>query len=526
MSQDDYVIENASGAAVRADLNNALAAIVSQNSGATAPTTTFAYQWWADTTTGLLKIRNAANSAWITIGTLAAANLGLLSLAGGALTGALNEAQGADIASAATTDIGAATGNFVNITGAVTITALGTIQAGTRRVVKFAGALTLTYNATSLILPTAANITTAAGDVAAFISLGSGNWICTGYLRADGSIPAAAIHGLAAKTTLVSADEFMVWDSAASALKKVTLTNMSASFNSSVTQQDKSGAYTLVAGDKGTLVNFTGSTGVTFAFTAAATLGSGWWGYIKNGGTAAAVVTLDPNASETIDGSLTLALNPGDVRLVMCNGTLFTTIAVTKNTQSGLLLSTQYITSSQTVNAVAGAANYDVIAIGAGGGSSNLSTGTASGGGGSGGYCRKLISAATWGASQVITIGAAGGPGSAGGNTTVGSILTANGGASGTNGAAGAGGTASGGDENVAGQYGSISFITSSTAMSGQGGSTPLGLGGAAQAVSTGGTSATLAARNGTGYGAGAGGSIGSTGASGTAGLVIIRAYS
>ena len=89
MAQHDYIISNQSGAAFRSDLNNGLAAIVSQNSGAAQPSTTYAYQWWADTTTGLLKIRNAANSAWITVGTLADANLGLLSLAGGTLTGAL-----------------------------------------------------------------------------------------------------------------------------------------------------------------------------------------------------------------------------------------------------------------------------------------------------------------------------------------------------------------------------------------------------------------------------------------------------
>jgi hypothetical protein len=47
------------------------------NSGAAQPSTTYAYQWWPDTTTGLLKLRNAANNAWITIGTLADANLGL-----------------------------------------------------------------------------------------------------------------------------------------------------------------------------------------------------------------------------------------------------------------------------------------------------------------------------------------------------------------------------------------------------------------------------------------------------------------
>ena len=89
MAQHDYILANQSGAAFRSDLNNGLAAIVSQNSGAAQPSTTYAYQWWADTATGLLKLRNAANNAWITIGTLADANLGLLSLAGGTLTGAL-----------------------------------------------------------------------------------------------------------------------------------------------------------------------------------------------------------------------------------------------------------------------------------------------------------------------------------------------------------------------------------------------------------------------------------------------------
>lgn len=87
MAQHDYVIANGTGAAVRSDLNNALAAIVSNNSGATEPTTTYAYQWWPDTTTGTLKLRNAANSAWITVGTLASTNLGLASLAGATFTG-------------------------------------------------------------------------------------------------------------------------------------------------------------------------------------------------------------------------------------------------------------------------------------------------------------------------------------------------------------------------------------------------------------------------------------------------------
>jgi hypothetical protein len=67
MAQADYVVANGTGAAVRSDLNGQLAAIVSNNSGATEPATMYAYQWWADTTAGLLKLRNSANSAWITM---------------------------------------------------------------------------------------------------------------------------------------------------------------------------------------------------------------------------------------------------------------------------------------------------------------------------------------------------------------------------------------------------------------------------------------------------------------------------
>ena len=70
MAIHDYVIANQNGANTRSDLNNAFSAIVSNNSSATAPTTTYAYMLWADTANDLLKQRNAANSAWISILTL------------------------------------------------------------------------------------------------------------------------------------------------------------------------------------------------------------------------------------------------------------------------------------------------------------------------------------------------------------------------------------------------------------------------------------------------------------------------
>jgi hypothetical protein len=70
MSQHDYIIDNALAPAFRSDLNAALAAAVTQNSGATAPPTTYANMLWYDTTNDLLKIRNEANSAFITVGTV------------------------------------------------------------------------------------------------------------------------------------------------------------------------------------------------------------------------------------------------------------------------------------------------------------------------------------------------------------------------------------------------------------------------------------------------------------------------
>lgn len=114
---------------------------------------------------------------------------------GGTLSGALNEAPIVTLASAATVDIGAAAANTIIISGTTTITSLGTIASGTKRVLVFQGALTLTHNATSLILPSGANIVTAAGDCAEFVSIGSGNWKCTDYQRANGESISSRVLG-------------------------------------------------------------------------------------------------------------------------------------------------------------------------------------------------------------------------------------------------------------------------------------------------------------------------------------------
>lgn len=94
---------------------------------------------------------------------------------------------GADtIASAATTDLSTLDGRYVTVTGTTTITSFGTVKAGWIVFLTFSGALTLTHNATTLILPGAANITTSAGDTMAIVSEGSGNWRCFAYQYASG----------------------------------------------------------------------------------------------------------------------------------------------------------------------------------------------------------------------------------------------------------------------------------------------------------------------------------------------------
>jgi hypothetical protein len=68
MAQHDYVIDNQTAPNFRADLNNALAAIVSTNSGS-EPSTTYANMLWYDTAANILKMRNEADDAWINLGT-------------------------------------------------------------------------------------------------------------------------------------------------------------------------------------------------------------------------------------------------------------------------------------------------------------------------------------------------------------------------------------------------------------------------------------------------------------------------
>lgn len=118
--------------------------------------------------------------------------------------------QAADLASGSTVNIGAAVGGYMHITGTTTITAFDTIDKGIRRWLKFDGALTLTHNATTLILPNGVNIVTSAKDMALFISEGSGNWRCLVYTPASPaafsaykSAPTADVTGAGTTYTVI-----------------------------------------------------------------------------------------------------------------------------------------------------------------------------------------------------------------------------------------------------------------------------------------------------------------------------------
>lgn len=105
------------------------------------------------------------------------------------------------VASAATVDLGNINSRNALITGTTTITSFGNTGSEGRTIrVRFAGVLTLTHNATSLILPGGASITTAAGDTAVFVkdSTASANWRCSEYQRANGQAVVASTSAFSA----------------------------------------------------------------------------------------------------------------------------------------------------------------------------------------------------------------------------------------------------------------------------------------------------------------------------------------
>lgn len=225
---------------------------------------------------------------------------------------AFNANKGADIASATTTDIGAATGNFIHVTGTTTITGLGTIQAGTERTVRFAGVLTLTHNATSLILPTGANITTAAGDTARFISEGSGNWRCVSYNRSTGVAVSTDGSGLTsirsatvvAPVATTSGTSVTIASGLPSGIKQITINFEGVSTSGTSNPM-------IQIGDSGG-IEATGYTSASSVFTSSVTTGNHTTGF----GIRASL------AANTLRGSMILTLMDESTNLWSCQAIL------------------------------------------------------------------------------------------------------------------------------------------------------------------------------------------------------------
>ena len=223
------------------------------------------------------------------------------------------------IASATTTDLSTVATVGVSISGTTTITGFGT-GADLFRVGKFAGALTLTHNATSLILPGAANITTAAGDRFIALSDGSGNWTVVDYTKADGTpvVGAASVFSRTGAVVAASGDYTIAGNTVAlprSYLAGLATSNNGGTPNSKIDVaagacRDDTDAFNIV---------FSASKTINCATTGADALDVGalgislWYhayGIAKADGTMASLASLAPSVTATI--TVTIA-SPGVV---------------------------------------------------------------------------------------------------------------------------------------------------------------------------------------------------------------------
>lgn len=173
-----------SGLTMAQNINAGIAALISSNSGASAPATDCSAsavkgQVWLDTSTTPNILKQYDGTSWIALGAMDASNHLWAPPVGGG-TGA--------VTAASTTDICASPAAVQTISGTTTITSFGSAcVAGQIKKLAFSSATPITYNATSLILPGARDYTATAGDIAEAIYFGSGNWRISSITKIDGS---------------------------------------------------------------------------------------------------------------------------------------------------------------------------------------------------------------------------------------------------------------------------------------------------------------------------------------------------
>lgn len=265
--------------AMAQDMKASLDGLLSCHSDATAPAYRVTGTIWCDTATANRLIYKVWDgSEWVVFLTINTAT-------DAARLASINPAT--TLASAATATLAGVESDVIEITGTTGVTSFGAAGAGLLRFVRFAGALLLTHSA-ALQLPAATNRTTAAGDSLVAISLGSGNWRVLSYT------PATITVGLTATR--------------------------------SVTSASSAGDRAFTAADAGRTILLGGSLNFTMTFDPAATLGNGWAADVKC--TTSVIVTLDPNGSETIDGSTTITLARGQQCRIVCDGSGLHTIGL------------------------------------------------------------------------------------------------------------------------------------------------------------------------------------------------------
>ena len=204
-------------------------------------------------------------------------------------------------------------------------------------------------------------------------------------------------------------------------LKKSSETNYDASWAAlSITRSARTSNTILAAADSGTLIDITSGT-FSQTFTAAATLASGWYCYIRNSGTGD--ITLEPDGAELIDGLTNYIMYPGEGRLVQCTGTAFVSVVLSPFSRA--------FTASGTFTKPPGYSYFGGLAWG--GGSSGERTNnvsTLSRGGGGGGCFNFTLQASAVGTTETVTIGAGGAAvttvaaGNVGGTTSFGSFVS------------------------------------------------------------------------------------------------------
>lgn len=252
MSQGSVTMPTAgivSGVTFAQDVNTALDALRTMFSGASPPSADAPEegQLWLDTgtSTAYKLLRVFDGSTWPVRAWLDDVNhFHIAPVAGGGLS---------TVASASTTVLGASTVSSnqsvtpsISISGTTGITSFGSVaRLGELYFLTFQGVLTLTYNAVSLILPGNSNITTAAGDMAIFQYLGSGNWQClvyqprTSLIGSVGTVTGAFVTNNVISPTQITANQndyspsgaanATIWELSTDGLSDYLITGISAS---------------------------------------------------------------------------------------------------------------------------------------------------------------------------------------------------------------------------------------------------------------------------------------------------------